>query len=486
MSAWSNVFGRLKIENKIQILVILFSTSMFVFGAVVYNIIEKAKVNGPIYLSIVQGKDLIADILPPPEFIVESYLVIFQMAHVDKKEDFLSLLSKFKELKSQYDDRHQFWIKDLQEGEIKKLLVETSSESAYRFYKIAFDEYIPALEQGQETLALSILENKLKEQYTIHKTIIDQIADLQNKTNLQIEQETASFLKRSMLILFAVLMLVCVLVSSFGWQIKKQISNQLQESWTSVLDTAQKLKDLSLELEENASSSFKESKNMTDIAMQSKSSVEELSKGIDNFENSVREISSNTVQTSSLSQEAVRIVQDTQSQVKRLGASSQEIGNVVKVITAVAEQTNLLALNATIEAARAGSVGKGFAVVANEVKELSKETARATDEIKQKIEAIQLLTNESIEAISKIFEIIQKVNEMQSLVALAVEKQSETTKQLTERVSSVAQNSIEIENSVVVVNGNIQKTSENSHLITQNIPKLSECVRQIVHGKNAT
>src|SRR5439155_1469536 len=108
--------------------------------------------------------------------------------------------------------------------------------------------------------------------------------------------------------------------------------------------------------------------------------------------------------------------------VAKLGESSAEIGNVIKVITSIAEQTNLLALNATIEAARAGEAGKGFAVVANEVKELAKQTAKATEDISRKIEAIQGDTKGAVEAIAKIGNIINQINDIQNTIASAVEE----------------------------------------------------------------
>ena len=121
---------------------------------------------------------------------------------------------------------------------------------------------------------------------------------------------------------------------------------------------------------------------------------------------------------------AVEVANKTNATVEKLGASSVDIGKIIAVITSIAEQTNLLALNATIEAARAGDSGKGFAVVANEVKELAKETANATDEISRKIQAIQLDADASMQAISQISEIIAQINDLQTSIAGAVEEQS--------------------------------------------------------------
>jgi hypothetical protein len=117
---------------------------------------------------------------------------------------------------------------------------------------------------------------------------------------------------------------------------------------------------------------------------------------------SIREISKNANESARVAKNAVSVAHSTNETVKKLGESSQEIGNVIKVITSIAQQTNLLALNATIEAARAGEAGKGFAVVANEVKELAKQTAKATEDIGRKIDAIQGDTKGAVKAIEEI------------------------------------------------------------------------------------
>ena len=141
------------------------------------------------------------------------------------------------------------------------------------------------------------------------------------------------------------------------------------------------------------------------------------------------------------------------------GDSSSEIGNVIKTITSIAEQTNLLALNATIEAARAGEAGKGFAVVANEVKELAKETAKATDDIREKIQGIQTDTTEAVEAIAEITMTINEINDIQTTIASAVEEQSVTTAEIGRTMTEAARGSAEIAQNITGVAEAAQSTA---------------------------
>jgi methyl-accepting chemotaxis protein len=159
---------------------------------------------------------------------------------------------------------------------------------------------------------------------------------------------------------------------------------------------------------------------------------------------SIREISKSTSEAARVANNAVGVAASTSSKMSRLGESSQEVGKVIKVITAIAEQTNLLALNATIEAARAGEAGKGFAVVANEVKGLANETAKATEDIGSRIEAIQADTRDAVVAITEISAVINQLNEISGAIASAVEEQTATTNEMGRNISEAAKGSNEI------------------------------------------
>ncbi|MBK7369434.1 MAG: hypothetical protein IPJ04_16505 [Candidatus Eisenbacteria bacterium] len=172
---------------------------------------------------------------------------------------------------------------------------------------------------------------------------------------------------------------------------------------------------------------------------------------------------------------------ETTATIGRLGESSTEIGQVLKVITTIAQQTNLLALNATIEAARAGEAGKGFAVVANEVKELAKQTAAATEDIGHKIDAIQSNTSSAVKAIAEVSSIITQIHELQNTIAAAIEEQSATTNEIARSTSEAATGSTEISRNVSHVAAISRQTLEGAGGVQAAAQRLTDLANELTN-----
>jgi methyl-accepting chemotaxis protein len=199
---------------------------------------------------------------------------------------------------------------------------------------------------------------------------------------------------------------------------------------TTLASSAEELTAVSQQMAGNAEETATQANVVSAASEEVSKNVAAVAAGGEEMQSSIREIAKNANEAARVAKNAVGVAHSTNETVTKLGESSIEIGNVIKVITSIAQQTNLLALNATIEAARAGEAGKGFAVVANEVKELAKQTAKATEEISQKIEAIQGDTKAAVGAIGEIGTIITQINDISNSIASAVEEQTVTTNEI--------------------------------------------------------
>ncbi|WP_433831761.1 methyl-accepting chemotaxis protein [Actinoplanes sp. CA-015351] len=216
-------------------------------------------------------------------------------------------------------------------------------------------------------------------------------------------------------------------------------------------DVTQRLGMITTRLDAESREASEQANLVAGTAGEVSASVQSVAAGSDQMGASIREISQNANSAAQVASSAVGVAQTTNDTVAKLGTSSEEIGNVVKAITAIAEQTNLLALNATIEAARAGEAGKGFAVVASEVKDLAQETARATEDIARRVEAIQADTSSAVVAIQEISRIISEINDYQVTIASAVEEQTATTNEMSRSIGEAANGSSNIAGSINAV-----------------------------------
>jgi methyl-accepting chemotaxis protein len=246
-----------------------------------------------------------------------------------------------------------------------------------------------------------------------------------------------------------------------------RLLSDLRESITSIGQTAmgvasssEELSAISQQLTASSVDAEHQAQSAASGSVQVSANVSIVAASSEEMLASIREISKSATEAARVAKSAVTMADETNATISKLGVSSLEIGKVIKVITSIAQQTNLLALNATIEAARAGEAGKGFAVVANEVKELAKETARATEEISQKIDAIQTDTKAAVKAIGEVSGIINQVNDISSTIASAVEEQTATTNEIGRNVSDAARGTSEIARNIsMVAEATLQTTS---------------------------
>ena len=233
---------------------------------------------------------------------------------------------------------------------------------------------------------------------------------------------------------------------------------------TALTSASQELETVSAAVATASDRASQQADEVTRAAAGVSENVSTVAAGSYEMETSIREISRNANQAAEVAATAVGAAQKTDTAVVSLADSSTEISNVVRLITAIADQTNLLALNATIEAARAGEAGKGFAVVAGEVKELAQETARATDEISRRVDAIRTDSQGAADAIREIGQIVASINDYQMSIASAVEEQTATTNESGRNITEAASGSEQIAGHI---SGVAQSTGEVARGIAQ-------------------
>ena len=245
----------------------------------------------------------------------------------------------------------------------------------------------------------------------------------------------------------------------FFGELRQSISG-ISQNAQALASSSEELTAVSQQMGANAAETSAQANVVSAASEQVSKNVQTVATGTEEMSASIREIATNANEAAKVANSAVKVAETTNATISKLGESSAEIGKVIKVITSIAQQTNLLALNATIEAARAGEAGKGFAVVANEVKELAKETAKATEDISQKIEAIQGDTRGAVEAINTISQIIDQINDISNTIASAVEEQTATTNEISRNVGEAAKGSTEIAQNILGVASAASSTSD--------------------------
>ncbi len=268
---------------------------------------------------------------------------------------------------------------------------------------------------------------------------------------------------------------------------EKEVMQQISKMSKTLAGASDDLTETSSEMSSNAEKTSEQASEVSNICEEVSQNVQTVASGTEEMSISIKEIAKNSSEAANVTSEAVKMAENTNVTISNLGTASSEISEVIKVITSIAEQTNLLALNATIEAARAGEAGKGFAVVANEVKELAKETSKATEDIGNKISGIQKNTKEAVDAIAEITEIINRINDISSTIASSVEEQSATTAEMGRNVSNAADGSRKITERMTEVteaSNNTTSGANTTKMAANGLSKLASELQELVNNNN--
>ena len=536
------LISSLKMKSKFGILAGSAILGFICYSLFSFSVMHKIAVNGPLYNEIVMNKDLVADILPPPEYLVESYLITKQIQTEKNESRIQGFINRIASLEKDYHDRHEYWMSNLPPGTMHDDFLTGSYNPGLKFFSVVHEAFLPAIQKKDEP-AIESAAAKLDSLYEQHRAQIDKVVLAATHQSKKIEKKTADLQSKvnGGIIAFTIFLIAVIGFLSYSigaailkpmkamaaffkdlsegeGDLRKRIESntkdevgelatwfntfmgKLQALIRDITGNAQSLNDASTNLSAIAGQMAANAENMTSRSNTVAAAAEEMSANMssvaaaseqastnvnmvatatEEMSATVQEIARNSEKGRTITASAVSQAGSTSNKVNELGNAAKEISKVTEVITEISEQTNLLALNATIEAARAGDAGKGFAVVANEIKELARQTAQATQEIKTRIDGIQNSTAETVSQIEQITTVINEVNEIVSTIATAVEEQAATSHEIAGNVNQASQGIQEVNQNVGQSSGVADSISGDMATVNQSVQEISTASSQV-------
>ena len=525
--------NNLKVGWKIRILIGMAALALGVFAWVSFSTLRAVEINGPLYAAISTKQDVTQDVNPPVMSLMPIRLQVYVIIEETDRTKRETEIARLHQIRKDYEQMLDDDLKEVGEGKIKDLLTGEVHQSAAEYWDQVDHGLLPLVQKGDTKRSEEFRSKVLVPIAQKNEQAVSEVVKLVEEDKASYEKSAgATVTSRTWLMGIVALGSIALIIFS-GYFIGKTISAPLQHISNRLKDISEgegdltktvethgtdeigevatyfnhfvaKLRGMIESISENAEHVATASEELSATSHQITANSEETSAqarvvsqagehinhnlqtiatGAEEMTATVNEIAKNAQEAARVATEAVATAEATNETVAKLGASSAEIGKVIEVITSIAQQTNLLALNATIEAARAGEAGKGFAVVANEVKELAKQTAKATEEIGHKITAIQSNTNGAVEAINSIHAVIDKISHISGVIATAVEEQSATTNEMSRNVGEAAKGAGEISQNIAGVAEAAQSTSNSvaeSQKATEHLAEMSHQLRQLV------
>ncbi|EHI98429.1 methyl-accepting chemotaxis sensory transducer [Clostridium sp. DL-VIII] len=410
------LINKLKIRSKLIVVICCFMLGFIIFGLCSLYSLSKVKVNGEMYNEIVQGKDLVADILPPPEYIIESDLLAYQLLNETDNSKIEEIIKRSEELEADYNERHEYWDKTLPKGDMRQYMIEDSYKYAVQFFKIRDDELFSAVRQGDKEKAESIVNGPLLEAYNNHRQYIDKVVTLANENNASVEGQASVFINKTIIILIVVACLVALVVIVISTIINKTITNPLSLAIKNLELIAKG--DFSKDLLQEMTGRKDEIGDIMSAITIMRSSLrklfEEITTGSDNVKETVcniveniNELDTNIEEVASVTEELSASMEENLAATEEMSVSAKGIESFICNIT---KESKKGAGEAKIISDRAKNIKNNFDESEKKVQEIIKEII---GEVQKSIEGSKVI--ERIEILS---DTIMEISAQTNLLAL--------------------------------------------------------------------